>query len=69
MEAAMRGKEASLYVGLSEPFLKKLRSIGGGPQYIKLGRAVRYLREDLDRWLQENRRQNTVNAPQKQKTA
>ncbi len=69
MEAALRGKEASLYVGLSEPFLKKLRSIGGGPQYVKIGRAVRYLRHDLDLWLQENKRQNTINASQKQKTA
>lgn len=31
--------------------LEKLRVFGGGPPYLKLGRAVRYRPADLDAWL------------------
>jgi hypothetical protein len=68
--AAMDSKAAGIYVGLSEVSMKKFRCLGGGPIFLKLGRrSVRYLREDLDRWLQESRRQNTLNPPKKVKTA
>lgn len=42
---------ASAYTGLSRSTLEKLRVFGGGPTYLKLGRAVRYRRVDLDAWL------------------
>ena len=29
-----------------------------GPNYIKIGRAVRYVRDDLDAWLDEHRVNN-----------
>ncbi len=42
---------ASAYTGLSRSTLEKLRVFGGGPTYLKLGRAVRYRHADLDAWL------------------
>ncbi len=42
---------ASLY-GLRESYLRKLRQLRRGPKYSKLGRMVRYRREDVDRWLE-----------------
>ncbi len=49
--------EAAAYIGLSGEFLRKARVNGPSnngtpaPQFIKLGRCVRYLIEDLDQYL------------------
>jgi excisionase family DNA binding protein len=43
--------EAAAYIRLSKPTLERLRLTGEGPQYAKLGKAVRYRRTDLDDWL------------------
>ena len=42
---------ASRHLGLSKSTMEKLRVYGGGPQYLKLGRLVRYRIEDLEAWL------------------
>jgi len=53
--------EAAQYIGMSISFLRQSRMDGArhnrtpGPSYIKIGRAVRYLKEDLDTWLDEHR--------------
>ena len=51
-------EEASIYTGMSRSFLRQSRMNGTleervpGPIYIKVGsRAIRYLKEDLDAWL------------------
>jgi len=44
--------EAAKYVRLSKPTLERFRLIGEGPNYCKLGGAVRYRQCDLDEWLQ-----------------
>ncbi len=50
-------KEAALYVGMSVAFLRKDRSEGklgnrrSGPRFLKIGKSVRYLKDDLDKWL------------------
>lgn len=50
-------REAAAYLGMSEEWLKKARKTGvlsdGGelPVFIKVGRSVKYLRSDLDRFL------------------
>ena len=44
---------AADYLKLSCSMLEKLRVYGGGPPYLKLGRSVRYRREDLCHWLDE----------------
>lgn len=62
---ALTDPETSKYIGMSISFLRQSRMNGdrdrrtSGPRYIKIGRAVRYLIEDLDAWLDEHR----VNKP------
>ena len=41
---------AEMY-GLGESYLRKLRQLRRGPKYAKLGRMVRYRREDVEAWL------------------
>lgn len=51
-------KEAAEYIGMSRSFLRQDRMNGirenrtPGPNYVKIGRAVRYLKEELDKWLE-----------------
>lgn len=52
-------KSAAVRLGLSAAWLEKLRVIGGGPEYIKLGKAVRYEDAALDRWVAVRRRAST----------
>lgn len=44
----MTVQQASLYLGLAVSTLNKWRCHGGGPVFIKMGRAVRYRIEDLE---------------------
>ena len=48
--------EAANYLGMSEEWLKKCRRTGGingehVPKFVKLKRSVKYLKEDLDEYL------------------
>jgi predicted DNA-binding transcriptional regulator AlpA len=45
--------------GVSISFLNKLRTKGGGPPYLKLGHAVRYLDSKLDDWIAAQERRST----------
>jgi predicted DNA-binding transcriptional regulator AlpA len=52
-------EEAAAYIAMSRSFLRQSRMNGDlegrvpGPRFIKVGsRAIRYLREDLDMWLE-----------------
>lgn len=53
--------EAARYIGMSASFLRKARTEGDrrnrtpGPAWLKTGRSVGYLREDLDAWLRAHR--------------
>ena len=49
--ATLKTDSAAEYVGLGKSTLDKLRTTGGGPRYLKLGRVVRYRTVDLDEWL------------------
>jgi hypothetical protein len=63
--AAFDTHQAAAYVGLSRKQLEHLRGIGGGPRWIRLGRHCRYLRRDLDTWLEGHQRyENTAQAAQ-----
>ena len=50
-------KEAAKYIRMSVSYLQKDRMYGTlknrvpGPSYIKLGRSVRYHKDDLETWL------------------
>lgn len=56
--------EASEYIGMSRSFLRQSRMEGNrenrtpAPRFIKVGRSVRYLKEDLDNWLDSFFRQS-----------
>ena len=52
-------KGAAQHTDLSESYLNKLRSQGGGPDYFKIGRRVVYDTCDLDEWLERLRRRST----------
>ncbi len=45
--------EAANYIGMSESWLRQSRMRGNpdAPPYIKIGKSVRYLKADLDAWL------------------
>jgi predicted DNA-binding transcriptional regulator AlpA len=51
--------EAARYLGLSEAFLNRMRSTGGGPIFFKLGARVVYSTTDLESWLAARRRRST----------
>jgi predicted DNA-binding transcriptional regulator AlpA len=51
--------QCASYLGLSRQFLEIARHKGDGPPYVKLARAVRYRREDLDDWMAQHLRQHT----------
>ena len=52
-------REAAQYIGVSKSYLEHARVYGGTedgvepPPFIKFGRTVRYLKEDLDHWLEQ----------------
>lgn len=44
-------EDAAKRIGIAVSTLEKSRVNGTGPQYIKLGRLVRYRVSDLDEWI------------------
>jgi predicted DNA-binding transcriptional regulator AlpA len=58
-EPVLNTREASALLGLAVPTLNKLRVYGDGPIFLKLGRAVRYRRADLESWLASRVRRST----------
>jgi predicted DNA-binding transcriptional regulator AlpA len=53
-------KEVAARVHLSEGALEKMRVTGGGPIFLKLGKAVRYERMAVEAWLDAARRETTT---------
>lgn len=60
-------EQAADYVGLSRASLVTRRWRGKGPKFIKLGRRVIYLKEDLDTWLESHRDGEPLNRGANQK--
>jgi predicted DNA-binding transcriptional regulator AlpA len=58
VKRAFGEEEAAHYLAVSRSFLRQSRMDGvretrtPGPRYVKIGRMVRYLKEDLDAWLE-----------------
>ena len=56
---ALSELETAKYIGMSRSYLAQARMDGQrtnrtpAPPFIKIGRSVRYLREDLDIWLDD----------------
>ena len=61
MKNILTEKEAAEYIGMSRSFLRQDRMNGyratrtPGPQFLKIGRSIRYLKEDLQAWLLQHR--------------
>jgi predicted DNA-binding transcriptional regulator AlpA len=56
----LKTPEAAAYVGLEPSTLTKLRCVGGGPKFVRLGsRAIAYDIKDLDAFIEEGRRSST----------
>ncbi len=51
--------QAADYLGFSRQFFEGARHKGSGPPYVKLARAVRYRRKDLDSWMADHMRNHT----------
>jgi len=58
---AVSEKDAAIYICMSRSFLRQGRMNGDRenrtptPPYLKIGRSVRYLKQDLDTWLEQFR--------------
>ena len=55
----MKQRDAAAYLCISESFLEKARIYGGGPRFVKIGRAVAYRQTDLDDWIESRLREST----------
>ena len=51
--------EASNYMQMPQETLQKWRHIGTGPDFLKIGRHVRYRKSAVDRWLDTRSRAQT----------
>jgi len=57
----MNEKECAEYIGMSVAFLRAGRTTesrckhASGPAYYNFGRAIRYSRADVDKWLDDHR--------------
>ena len=55
---ALTEAEAATYIGMSRSFLRQDRMNGHregrtpGPPFVRIGRAIRYLKDDLGAWLE-----------------
>ncbi len=49
----MRSDAVAEYLGVQIPALEKWRQLGTGPDYVKVGRLVRYKKAAVDAWLTE----------------
>jgi excisionase family DNA binding protein len=57
--------EAARYLHCSASTLAKRRVYGGGPTFCRFGRAVRYLRSDLDEFMARSRVRSTSESAQR----
>ena len=55
----IRTNEAAELLGLRISTLEAWRCRGGGPAFLKLGKAVRYRKSDLENFMAERIRRNT----------
>jgi predicted DNA-binding transcriptional regulator AlpA len=58
-ERGLDTRKAAEFLGISRSLLSKLRLIGNGPRYIKIGRLCIYLQKDLSAWRERYARHNT----------
>jgi excisionase family DNA binding protein len=59
----IRTREAAAILGVKESTLEAWRCRGGGPAFLKLGKAVRYRQSDLENFMAERARLSTSEPP------
>ena len=59
----LRTGAAAEYLGVSRALLEKLRIVGGGPRFCRLGRAVTYSTAALDDWAAQREHGSTSEYP------
>ena len=59
LRAKLTTPQAAAFVGLGVSSLEKLRVVGGGPVFLKIGRRVVYDALDLEQWLAKHKRSST----------
>jgi predicted DNA-binding transcriptional regulator AlpA len=64
IDEAMDVQAAACFTGIAVATLAKMRCMGGGPLFVKLGRRVVYRRSDVIAWLNARRVRNTTEAAQ-----
>lgn len=70
---ALTERQAAAYIGMSRSFLAQSRMDGlranrtPAPPFIRIGRSVRYLLDDLDGWLDQFRKLDHINQPTESK--
>lgn len=47
-------EDCAQFLQVDKELLRKLRQRGGGPPFVKVGRAVRYIPAHVSRWLDAN---------------
>lgn len=61
---ALTEQQTSAYISMSRSYLRQARMDGQrdnrtpAPPFIKIGRSIRYLKDDLDLWLDERMKYN-----------
>lgn len=55
----LKTKQLAERVGQSERYWEMARIKGDGPAFIKIGRSVYYKLEDVEAWLESNKRKST----------
>ena len=55
MEPLLDENNAAEMIGCSVALMRKWRTLGIGPAYVKVGRLVRYRRADIESFLDANR--------------
>jgi excisionase family DNA binding protein len=56
----LKTNEAAKELGVTKPTLESWRCRGGGPVFVKYGRAVRYRTEDLEAFIEQSLCNNTT---------
>lgn len=54
MQTILDQKRVASLLGISTRTLERYRVSGTGPRYVKLGKLVRYLKTDIDAWIEQN---------------
>jgi hypothetical protein len=55
MKPTLDERDASRFIGFSQSYLRQQRMRNTGPAFVRVGRAVRYRVEDLERFLDQHR--------------